>query len=354
MRTPTCDVLVVGAGPAGSSAAREAASRGASVIVVERRGVIGVPVQCAEYIPAPLLGELCPGRGFIVQPVKGMRTFLNGRLLQQISAPGFTIRRDVFDRMLASEAEKSGARILLSTAAVSREDGEVILREKGASLSRVRPRVIIGADGPRSKVAGWIACGNTDLIPAVQVRVALDHPMEFAELFLDSRIYGGYGWLFPKGKEANVGVAMKDRGSGGKIGGVLPDLLAWLAGEGKIKGRPLDIVAGWAPAKTSRAIRAGNILLAGDAAGHTHPITGAGIPQAVIGGRMAGKWAAYAVERGDMGNLAEYESEWRELFGETLEKASSRRRLLERNWDKLDQVIKYCWVTFKEYHSEYE
>ncbi|MGC8490994.1 MAG: geranylgeranyl reductase family protein [Syntrophobacteraceae bacterium] len=354
MRTLTCDILVVGAGPAGSSAAREAASKGASVIVVERRAAVGVPVQCAEYIPAPLLGELGCGRGFVVQSVKGMRTFLNGRLLQQIAAPGYTIRRDVFDRTLADKAERSGAGILLSTSAFAGGDGEVMVREKGGALSRVRAKVIIGADGPRSKVAGWIDCTNRNLMPAVQARMTLEHPMEYTEIFLDDRIYGGYGWLFPKGSEANVGVGMRVRGKGCEIGRVLFDLLARLCSEGKISGRPLDIVSGWVPVEPAGAMRAGNILLAGDAAGHAHPITGAGIPQAVIGGNMAGKWAAHAVDRADWGKLAGYESEWREFFGETLEKASSRRRLLESKWDRLEEIVKYCWVTFKEYHSEYE
>ena len=79
MKTLTCDILVVGAGPAGTSAAREAASKGACVIVVESRAVIGVPVQCAEYIPAPLLGEVCLRPDFVVQPLRGMKTLLNGR-----------------------------------------------------------------------------------------------------------------------------------------------------------------------------------------------------------------------------------------------------------------------------------
>jgi flavin-dependent dehydrogenase len=283
-----------------------------------------------------------------------MRTFLNGRLLQQIAAPGYTIRRDVFDRMLAEEAEKSGATIFLSTIAVGRQNGEVIVREKGGARSRVRAKVIIGADGPRSQVARWIACQNRDVMPAVQARVALDYPLDYTEIFLDDRIYGGYGWLFPKGNEANVGVGMKVRGRGGEIGRVLLELLARLSSEGKISGRPLAMVSGRVPVEPAGAMRVGNILLAGDAAGHTHPITGAGIPQAVIGGGMAGKWAAHAVDRADLGKLADYESEWRDFFGETLERASSRRRLLESKWDRLEEIVKYCWVTFKEYHSEYE
>ncbi len=355
MKTLTCDILVVGAGPAGTSAAGEAASRGACVIVVESRAEIGVPVQCAEYIPAPLLGELCLRPDFVVQPLRGMKTVLNGRPIQEITAPGYTIRRDVFDRLLAEEARRAGAVILLSTRAVSKEGPDVLTGGKGSAPSRIRAKVIVGADGPHSRVGKWLGSQNRNLVPAVQVKVRLDHPMEFAEVFFDDRFYGGYGWLFPKGDEANVGIGMKKRGGGShEIGGMLRDLLRALAGEGKIRGNPFHMVAGHIPAEAPRAITGGNMLLAGDAAGHTHPITGAGIMQAVIGGRMAGKWAALAVESGDMSNLADYESEWLNLFGETLEQGFSRRRLLESKWDRLEEIFKYCWVTFKEYHEAYE
>ena len=73
-----------------------------------------------------------------------------------------------------------------------------------------------------------------NLIPAVQVKVRLDHPMEFTEVFFDDRIYGGYGWLFPKGDEANVGLGMKNRGGGGhQIGRMLLDLLVIACQRGK-------------------------------------------------------------------------------------------------------------------------
>jgi flavin-dependent dehydrogenase len=284
-----------------------------------------------------------------------MRTVLNGRIIQEIAAPGYTIRRDLFDQALAEEARKAGAAVLLSTRVVSRENGGVLIADDGPSPSLVRAKVIIGADGPRSTVGGWIASENRNLIPAVQVKVHLSHPMEFTEVFFDDRFYGGYGWLFPKGDEANVGIGMKSRdGARNEIAGLLLDLLSSLTGDGKIRGKPFDITAGRIPAEAPRAISAGNIVLAGDAAGHTHPITGAGIMQAVIGGRMAGKWAARAVESGDMSNLAHYESEWLELFGETLERGFARRLLLERKWDRLEEIIRHCWVTFKEYHEAYE
>jgi digeranylgeranylglycerophospholipid reductase len=352
MRNSSCDILIVGAGPAGSSAARTAAAREACVVVVERRAVVGVPVRCAEYIPAPLLGEADVGRHFVVQPIRGMRTFLNGGLIQESRAPGYTIRRDLFDQALAEAASKAGAEILLGTDALFHEGGEVLIRQGGEAVSKIRATVIIGADGPHSRVGKWIGSTNRNLIPAVQVKVPLVHPLEFTEVFFDDRIYGGYGWLFPKGDEANVGLGMKDHVSvPGKMRAVLEGFLALLLDQGKIREDPYGLTAGWIPAEEPRTIVRGNVLLAGDAAGHTHPITGAGVLQAVLGGQLAGTWAAQAVETGDMRLLAEYEHEWQDLFGETLQRGCDRRRLLEQEWGRLNEIIKHCWVTFKEYYD---
>jgi geranylgeranyl reductase family protein len=354
MKQLTCDVLVVGAGPAGTSAAREAAGRGARVVVVERRAVIGTPVQCAEYIPKPLLGEAGIGRNFVVQSIRGMRTILNGCVLQEAIVPGYMIRRDIFDQTLAGAAEQAGAHILPEARAAFRDGCEVIIHKEGSAPFRVRAKVIIGADGPHSRVGKWIASENRNRIPAIQTRVALTAPLDLAEVYFDARFRGGYGWLFPKGDEANVGLGMKHRENTQRgLRCVLMDFLALLTRHGKIAGKPRGLRAGWIPAEKPRTIRQDNILLAGDAAGHAHPMTGAGVAQAVIGGRLAGKWAARAIDSGDMDILAGYESEWLDLFGETIEHGFQRRRLLERNWDRIEEIIKYCWVTFREYYAPY-
>ena len=95
-----------------------------------------------------------------------------------------------------------------------------------------------------------------------------------------------------------------------------------------------------------------NVLLVGDAAGHTHPVTGAGVSQAVIGGRMAGRWAARAAETGDLSLLGAYEEEWSEWFGEVQERANKRRKSLEKNWDRLASAVRTSWVAFREYYAD--
>ena len=351
LKKHTCHILVVGAGPAGTSAAARAAREGLKVLVVERRATVGVPVRCAEFIPAPLKGELNMGRQFIVQSVRGMRTILPGGEVRETRAPGFIIRRDLFDQALAGEAERGGAEILVSTRVLSRNRDTVLVKEKGGSLSQVEADVIIGADGPHSKVGRWIGSVNQDLIPAIQVRLSLVSPMDFTEVYFHREIYGGYGWVFPKGLEANVGVGMRKREKGGPtITDVLEFFVSRLTREKKIQGRPYGLAAGWLPAEPVRNATHDNILLAGDAAGHTNPITGAGVPQAVICGRMAGKWAARAVKAGNMGLLSEYDKDWQGLYGDSLARAFERRQLLERDWDRLEEIIKYCWIAFREYY----
>jgi flavin-dependent dehydrogenase len=179
--------------------------------------------------------------------------------------------------------------------------------------------------------------------------------MDFTEVYFHREIYGGYGWVFPKGLEANVGVGMRKRENGGpSITDALDFFVSRLLRAKKIKGRPYGLAAGWLPAEPVRNATHDNILLAGDSAGQTNPITGAGVPQAVICGRMAGKWAARAVETGNMGLLGEYDKEWQGLYGDSLARAFERRQLLERDWDRLEEIIKYCWIAFREYYSTKE
>jgi len=347
---------VVGAGPAGLAASLVAAQKGLKVLVVERRNVIGVPVQCAEYIPAPLLGKINLGRRFVVQPVRGMKTILPGNEIKETVAPGFIIHRDLFDQALANTARKAGTNILLSTWASSITDNsKVSLKGKDGRLSKVQAKVIIGADGPRSKVGRWIGSVKRNLILGIQARVALTCPLEFTEVYFDREIFAGYGWLFPKGREANVGLGLKHGKSGRRsIRKVFDRFVSRLTKEGKIKSQPYAYTAGWIPAEPVRNAVHGNIMLAGDAAGHTHPITGAGIFTGITCGRMAGKWAARAVQQDDLGLLREYDTEWRDLFGETLERAFQRRQLMEKQWDRFEEIIKFCWVAYREYYAESE
>jgi flavin-dependent dehydrogenase len=293
------------------------------------------------------------GRDFVVQSVRGMRTILPDGEVTVTRAPGYMIRRDLLDQSLARDAEEDGARLMASTRALRMEQGAVVARKRGeARETRIQAKVIIGADGPHSTVGRWIGSENRNLIPAVQWRVALVSPMDHTEVYFDKDFYGGYGWLFPVGREANVGVGRKRRDFRDEpVGKVLERFVLRLAKQGKVKRERNSTTAGWIPAEPVRRVIKGNVLLVGDAAGHAHPITGAGVSQAVIAGQMAGQWAARAAETGDLSLLAAYEEEWSELFAAVQGRAHERRKSLEENWDRLDTAIKTSWIAFREYYD---
>ena len=346
------DILVVGAGPAGSSAALAAARQGADVLIVECRRQVGMPVQCAEYIPAMLKGQLGLKGSYVVQKIEGMRTFVPGQEVIETVAPGYIIRRELFDQTLAAAAQKAGAKLRCATRAIAiHPEGDVMLSPKDGRAYMVRPRVIIGADGPRSTIGRWAGAVNRHLLPGVQMTLPLAVSLAYTEIYFDPEIVAGYGWLFPKGKIANVGPGML-RPAAGKpsVRKVLDGFIRRLETDGKICGAPVAYAAGWIPAGPMRNAVHGKIMLVGDAAGHTHPITGAGIFSAVICGRLAGRYAAAAVAANDMTILRDYDREWQDLLGHTQKRAYCRREQMEACWNAFDTIVKRCWVAYREYY----
>ncbi|NNG07867.1 MAG: NAD(P)/FAD-dependent oxidoreductase [Desulfobacteraceae bacterium] len=344
------DVLIVGAGPAGSSAARSAAEAGTNVLVIEKRARIGEPIRCAEYIPRLLTQKVKVPREAIVQEIEGMVTFMpDGEVLRK-SAPGFTLDRAKFDQALAAQAERAGARFLTGNRAVCKADNEVTVVSLSGERG-IRAKVVIGADGPGSTVGSWIGQRNRNVMWAVQQTVELKQSVHDTEVYFDREYPGGYAWLFPKGDVANVGVGVKR-----ELGGIPKE--AFRRFEERVKdriGKLVSITAGRIPVGgplLSIDEKAG-IILVGDAAGHTHAITGGGVPQAVLCGTMAGTAAAdYA--KGNKKALQDYAHQWREAFGATMNKAAQKRQTLETGWDgeNLDNLVRRCWIACEEYYHE--
>lgn len=348
-----CEILVIGAGPAGGAAARAAAESGADVLLVESRQKVGVPVQCAEFIPAMLKGQLNLKANFVAQKVTGMKTYRSDQEVTFTKAPGYIIYRDRFDQALAQAAEAAGVRLMTSTRAVSRtESGTVILRTKDALKYEVEAKVIIGADGPHSMVGKWVNAQNANLLPGVQVTMTITEALEHTEVYFRPDIFAGYGWLFPKNDVANVGLGLKKQTENKySVRQILDRFVESLKQDGKITGEPRNYAAGWIPAEPVRQTVHGNVALVGDAAGHTHAITGAGIFASVIGGKMAGEAAGQAIAENDILLLEEYNKEWQDLMGDTLERAFDRRQYMEIHWEEFKDTVQKCWVAYKEYYG---
>lgn len=349
------DVLVCGLGPAGACAAAAAARDGARVVAVERNARPGQPVQCAEFVPMMIGSEMPEVTASRVQNIDRMRTFV-GEERADITPDfrGYMIERARFDAELVQQAIVAGAECRFSTPLRSLSpDGRAVL----ADGTTVRALVIVGADGPRSPVGRAIGLRNQELVETRQITVDLLVPHGGTDIFLHPAIVGGYGWLFPKGKVCNVGLGVC-ASHRHLLKPLLAGLRARLAEEGRVGMAVHSHTGGAIPVGgiTGLAGRAGpsHVLLCGDAAGLTNPVTGAGINAAVISGRLAGE-AAAALARGDKKATEDYRDEIAALFGTSLALAKRRRRALLKTYEAggvaSARQLRDGWIAYPEYWS---
>jgi len=321
----TADVVVLGLGPAGASAAAEAARRGCKVIALDRKREAGRPVQCAELVPS----LLHVANHVVRQEISAMATFVEDDQPDLRSDfPGRMLDRAAFDASLVEAARSAGAEIRFSSLV--------------HDISELKARVIIGADGPRSRAGKTIGSVNRELVETRQITVGLKAPYSATDIFLSADIPGGYGWLFPKGAVANLGAGVSPAHKG-RLKSIVSRLHASQAE--RVSGEILGLTGGAIPVggmlKPWGLLQKTVVLLAGDAAGLANPVTGAGIAAAVHSGRLAGQAAA-------SGRFQDYEDELEDVYRAALERALARRReLLSSSMQK--KHLRRSWIAYPEY-----
>jgi geranylgeranyl reductase family protein len=346
------DVVVLGLGPAGASAAAEAARAGLSVIAVDRKHEPGRPVQCAEFVPAIVGIDVGDLAGSTRQRIRSMLTFVERDAPDvKENFPGHMLDRAAFDAALVAGAEAAGA-VCRFGAAVRCIHSEGVVEL--ADGRRLAADVLVGADGPRSVAGRAIGQVNTELVETRQVTVPLLRPHEATDIYLSAEIPGGYGWLFPKGEVANLGAGV-DPPFKRRLKDIVARLHADAIEREQVGARMLGLTGGLIPVggmlKPAGALGHTSVLLAGDAAGLTNPVTGAGIAAAVHSGRLAGQAAAARVA-GDLAAGDAYEEELEDVFKAALDRAVRRRRELAaaavaRRPAKAD--LRRGWIAYPEY-----
>lgn len=340
------DLIVIGCGPAGASAALAAARRGLDVLVLEKKSAVGSPVRCGEYVSALILKDIPPMDGFVAQAAQGLEVSLPSGEVLRTSSPGLMIERDRFDRALAKAAEDAGAEIITSAQVTGILNDRVRVALRGEE-SDYRGRVIIGADGPRSLAAK--TAGAEDGSPAVglQERLPLTGSLDHALIYYNHQYEGGYAWVFPRGSMANVGLAL-DSGQSKNLQALYGDFKRCLIKKDIISSeQPVSKTCGLIPVTgLNEKVKAGNLLLAGDAAGTTNPLTGAGIAPAVISGKLAGELAAEAVNSGDLSVLNVYREEC--AMALPLERTTAIKKEIDSHWgtQRGDALLKNYWEGF--------
>ncbi len=352
----TTDVLVIGGGPAGSMAAKWAAKSGVKVLLIEKRQEVGSPVRCGEGMSKDWLPEvgITPGR-WINLEVEGARIFSPCEKVFEINEKqagnevGYVVERDGFDKQLAIDAANAGVEVKLKTAAVGllKDGGRVVgakVKEFGQTYE-VRAPLTIGADGFESQVGRWAGIPTNiamrDMDTCLQYRMTnVDCDVRYCDFFLGKVAPGGYVWVFPKAEGlANVGIGVQVSQVKNPAD-ARTYLDRWIEHHpGYAKGKKIDMVGGGVSISPPLKQTVGpGIMLVGDAARMIDPLTGGGIANGCIAGKICGQVAAEAVQAGDTSKefLQKYEKGWRARLEEKL----------YRNWLAKEKLVTLSDETF--------
>ena len=336
MHAEDCDVLIIGGGPAGLIAARDAAASrpAASVVLLERDVAVGAPVRCGEGVGSAGLGEFIDPA-----PDGSLAPWISRRITRVVfRAPdgtevrvaegdvGFILDRTRFESVIAAEAHRAGADIRTGVEAVGMQRDGTRWRVQvaaGGAQSEIRARIVVGADGVESAVGRWAGIDTRvrarDMESCAQY-VVEDEPIDADAIVLhfgDTVAPGGYAWVFPKGpRSANVGLGVLGLRAGGRA--ALSWLDAYMAANFPNAAVSTRTVGGVIVAATLTRITADAVMLCGDAGHMINPLSGGGIVNAMKSGRLAAETALTALASGDTSAtaLASYHTRWMRMLGD--------------------------------------
>lgn len=299
------DVIVIGAGPAGSTAARFSALGGAKTILLEKHPVIGYPLCCAEAISVTGLDRVVePDPKWITSKIRKVKLYGPNNSKAAINHPdaGFVLERKIFDRALAEQAADAGADIKVGVDVLdltydnSGKISGVTANDNGHGIE-ISGKVIIAADGIESQIAQ--KAGLSSVLKPKQIHSAyqylladIDIEPEALEFYFGSAIApGGYVWVFCKGeRRANVGIGICPTKSPKKKA---VDYLNEFIERRFKRYQILERMTGGVPSYVADfPLYKDNVMVVGDAARLIDSLTGAGIANALLSGKIAGQTAS--------------------------------------------------------------
>jgi digeranylgeranylglycerophospholipid reductase len=350
------DVIVIGAGPAGSTFSRILAQSGMDVLVIDKRKDIGSPVRCGEGLGAREVvreGLDLPKQVFST-PILGAKVIApNGKSIvwKDEETKGWVLERKMFDKWLAELAVAKGAEIHSYTRALDyvKKDGKisgVVVSHGGRDPHEVTAPLVVSAEGMEALMARKAGFKTVhmpyDVDTCYQYEMKPYDHENLIELYFGNAIAPrGYVWIFPKAdRKANVGIG---------IGGLVFNGMK----RGNMKGSDPKILLD-AYIKTNEQLRDAstlldfggvisvgapidefvkdNVMVIGTAAKQVDPIHGGGIALAMETGVMAAGVVLKAHQKKDYSKsaLMEYEKMWRAGPGKKMEKRLMLRKVMEK------------------------
>ena len=365
--TMSYDLIVVGGGPGGATAAGLAASAGLKVLMVDR-AVFPRDKICGDAISGKsidVLKKLGVRDRIIERPsIESGGILFSGPAGDEVEIPfgtegtmrGFVCAREHFDHMLAERAVELGAELLEGVAVegLLREGGGVAGVRLKTGSREARAPIVIGADGAYSNIARDLGMTQLDEdhyyagVRSYYEGLGGFRGLNYIELHFLDEVIPGYFWIFPMtGGRANVGLGTLSRRI--KHEGMhLKALLDDIVGSGRFAERFKDArrvgkVVGWGmPLGSSPRKMAGKgWMLVGDAASLIDPFTGEGIGNAMVSGMRAADWAVRAHAAADFseGFLQGYERSVHDTLGAELRLSHKLQKLENWRW-LLNTVIR--------------
>jgi len=303
------DVIVIGAGPAGSTAAGLIAEAGFEVLLVEKDNEPGKGNSCAGGMALALAEKLKLDDKVIEKMISGCTLYFNTSTSGwRVKSPRFvTVYRRVFDKFLAEQAVDGGVTLLTSTRVVKvdRRNNKITVGIKNltaGSQEKLVAKLVVFADGINTLAQKTFGIGfktrpgNTFLGLTYELEAGTNTRDEFEAYFDRQTVPWGCYWIFPKKDRINVGVACIRSQIRKNLRQCLDDFIE--SHRGLKERKKLRFTAGLIPLSMARTIVSDNCLVIGDAAGMVNPLTGGGLVFAVKSGRLAAKTCVIALKKG--------------------------------------------------------
>jgi len=321
------EAVVLGAGPAGTTAAREIAEAGHDVLVFEKDHYAGETSVCGGGLTADFVEGIQLPDGIVEKKLNDWLIYMPDKAYHVGNIPALSFNRCVFDRFLAEHAAHRGADLRFESLVteVRRNCQALTVHIKDRANTReyeVSTKLVIFADGPYT-MAQRFGLGFPRGRPEITVNAAIyelewkGNPLNCFEAFFDKQVAPwGYGWVYPKKDLLNVGV-------GSLMSKMKHDNIARYLNYFVEKHTPVShrlrslkrirFAADIIPLPHVSRIVGDNMMVVGDAAGMVDPIWGGGIGPAMRGASIAGQIAAQALEDNklDASFLSQYEKKWK-------------------------------------------
>lgn len=347
----TFDMIVVGGGPSGATAAHDAARQGFSVLLLDRAGRIK---PCGGAIPPRLIRDFEIPDKLLVARIRSARMISPSDKQVDMPVEGSfvgMVDRDVFDEWLRERAREAGATRQTGTyESFSRDsDGTAVIsyRCRDGSMAKARGRIVIGADGALSRVGRDTVKGADKTKFVFAYHEIVRAPQTAKADYLPQRcdvIYNGivspdfYAWVFPHGQTASIGTGSAHKGF--SLKGAVSDLRKKM---GLDEAETLRREGAPIPMKPLKRWDNGrDVVLAGDAAGVVAPASGEGIYYAMLGGRLAADAAMAALRTGDARELQGARRHFMKQHGKVFWVLGMMQYFWYRNDKRRERFVSIC------------